>query len=78
MLGEELWQHQNAKISHLHAQNVKKETMQQAKTQQQILKELKSKNSAQSVEKEQFTKKQNNWGILCLKRKSRQKTSQKQ
>ncbi len=41
LLGERKWQHQNVKILFLLAQNVKRETMRQAKTQQQTQSELK-------------------------------------
>ena len=60
MLGERKWQYQNAKISFLLAQNVKKETMQQARTPLQIQKELKSLNSVLDAEREPLTRKQNN------------------
>ena len=60
LLGDKIWQHQNAKELHLLAQNVKKEIIQQARTQQTMQKELKLLNSAKNAEKEQTTKRQSN------------------
>ena len=66
LLGEIKWHYQNVKILFLLVQNVKKETMHQAKILQLIQKELKSLNSVLDVVKEQLIKKPNNYfGFDC-------------